>query len=277
MKTKKLFLLLLVMTTMMACSEKENSHIDNANLNAEASKNWQEAELNNSFYLHQKNLSHYSFTSAEISDALSKPNLRNFRFVLGLENDELTIDLVGIDDSGNEIVRVSPTHVFNSDDYSKSIDYMKDSPITYSSQRKQISIVGRHLLEYNDTYKYITAWNNAIESKSIDKLITDSGERFRYYSLEKEVVADMVSKNSVKSIALFLGVNSDNKLTTVFLQKDLNEQIITRDVTSRNGEDGDSYDLTTPCPNLCDDCGCPDGTRVWCWETCPDDSKPKKD
>ena len=127
---------------------------------------------------------------------------------------------------------------------------MKTSPFEYSRARKNTLIIGKHLLSYGATYEYVTQWKEALLSRNIEELITDDGVRFRYYSLEKEVVADMITQDNVESIALFLGLNADKKLTTVFLQKDFSDSLIIND-GFRNGDGGGSFDFSSPCPNVC--------------------------
>jgi hypothetical protein len=254
MKTKKLFLALFTLLTLAACSEQETTPLNAVDVSAVAENTWQESRLSKTFFENQKNVSHYNFSKKDILDALATPDLRNFRFVLGLEYDELRITMVGIDTEGKEIVSLRSAVYLDPGNYSKSIDKLENIPFVYSENRLQTPIVGKHLLPYHDTFTYVTKWKNLLATENIEEAITDGGVRYRYYSLEKEVIADMIASNRVQSIALFLGLNSQNELTTVFLQKDVNDALIlyTNPFVQRDGsEGGDSYDFTNPCPNMC--------------------------
>lgn len=100
-------------------------------------------------------------------------------------------------------------------------------------------------------YEYISKWQGALESGNIHGAIKNKGTRYRYFSLKKEVVAEMIAKTRIDCIALFLGINADNKMTTVFLQKDIFKNLI---LYNKNHpiKSGEAFDFTQPCPDNCD-------------------------
>ncbi len=256
MKTKKLLLALFTLTLLFACSEQEQVPL-NATVITDgiAQRNWQEARLTKTFFENQRNVSHYNYSKKDISDALAIPNITNFRFVLGLQYDELRITMVGVDNEGKEVVSVPSAVYLDPGNYAKAIDELEHSSMTYSANRRKTSVIGKHLLTYSSTFSYISKWKALVESKNIFAAITDNGIRYRYYSLQKEVVADMIASQNVASIALFLGLNTSNELTTVFLQKSSDDELILYNnllLQKEGGNDGNAYDFTNPCPNTCD-------------------------
>ena len=251
MKMKHLCIALLALIAISACSENETPPVQSIEINAVAKQTWQNARFSSAFFENQKNVSHYSFDKKTIQRALEVSSLNHFRFVLGLEGDQIQITMVGINDLGEEIIDINATPYLDPGYYHKSIQSMKTSPFEYSRARKNTPIVGKHLLSYSATYDYVTQWKEALQNRDIEEIITNNGIRFRYYSLEKEVMADMIAQDNVESIALFLGLNADKKLTTVFLQKDFSDSLIIND-GFRNGEGGGSFDFTSPCPDACD-------------------------
>lgn len=252
MKTKKLFVAFFTMIALLACTEEETSPIENLNASTtiDAKRNWQESTLGSSFFETQKTISHYSFSKKDIKLALDNPSLVSFRYVLGLENDQIIISMVGIDASGNELNLIQGKTNLYSQSISNAINGLKNSPFQYQKAQLDKTIVDMHLLNYNATFTYVNNWSNALDSESIEEMITNSGVRYRHYTLEKEVVMDMISNSKVENIALFLGLNSHNELTTVFLTKDKEDNIILNN-GQRNDVGGGSYDFSQPCPNVC--------------------------
>ena len=274
METKHLLVIFFAFILLSSCSENEVTTLEAPSVSFDARSNWQESTLTNTFFENQKETSHYSFDKKEIVDALSIPNLIGFRFVLGLQADELQITMVGINHEGNEVVKISSEIYENSSIYDTPIQALKESPFTYAKSRINAPFVGEHLLSYASVYKYVSKWQNALDSGEIKNVITDKGVRYRYYSLEKEVIANMVAKNNVESIALFLGLNAQNKLTTVFLQKDVSNQLILNNSLLKNSENGEAFDFSEPCPNTCGTCKCANGVVQPCGKACADGSKP---
>lgn len=277
MKMKKSLITLFTFTLLFACSEQEQTPLNATALtDGIAERNWQESNLTKTFFENQKNVSHYNFNKKDISNALAISNVTSFRFVLGLQYDELRIIMVGIDNEGKEVVSVPSAVYLDPGNYAKAIDLLEHSSMTYSADRKKTSVVGKHLLTYSNAFSYISKWKALLDNKDIFAAITNSGIRYRYYSLEKEVVADMIAPQNVASIGLFLGLNAENELTTVFLQKDNSDLLILNSnlSSSRDINDGDVFDFTSPCPDWCGKCKCADGTIIDCGRECADESTP---
>lgn len=257
MKTKTLLPILFTAIAFIACINDPLKVIED-DFTTNIQKNWNDKELDITFYNNQSVLSHYHINTDELHNILQNESVIKFRFILGLnENQELEIEIAGIDDNGKIIS--SFTSIKNTSSYYKaSIDSLNNSSYKYINASNSST----HLLPYKTAYEYINKWEKAIQQKQIESLISYEGKRIRYFSLPKQIVSDMTASSNVSAIALFLGVNEKEKLTTVFIQKTYNGNLLLKKEhhffgpTTNGNEDDDNegniYDFTEPCPSLCD-------------------------
>ncbi len=255
MKTKTFLPFVLFVTICLACVTDQftNTLI---NSEVELQKNWKTAELTSSFYNNQIVLSHYQIDAKKLRDITLSPLVTNFRFTLELnQNQELQIEVAGVDQKG--VILSSFSSIINTDSNTKnSIDQLQFSTYIYDINPLDLSLTDKHLLSYKSAYTYINNWEKSIQNQQIKSLITYNGERIRYFSMPKEVVKAMVSPQKVTSIALFLGLNGTNKLTTVFIQKNSAGSLILNTAYNKSGiypedNEGDIYDFSKPCPTFC--------------------------
>lgn len=255
MKKKVIILATAIFAIAYACTSETANTTATPEPVTLASTKWQETPLTQDFFKHQKSLSHYSFNTADLQTILSTENIHKFKFELGLKNNKLQITAIGVDAKGNVLGKSIADEQTTENTYKKSINNLAKNTYQYTLARKSKAVVGKHLLSYKSTYSYITKWQNALKEENIENLISYNGERIRYFSLEKEVIAEMVAKKGANKVALFLGLNANNKLTTVFMLKNNNTLQLKK---SSVEEGGYVYDFTTPCPHVCDD-ESPDG------------------
>ncbi len=254
MKPKKILLPIFLLVSFIACTHEENNFTESLETSTFSQKNWQDNRFSATFFTRQKTISHYGFEKKDILNSLSKTSLKKYRFVIGYANNHISITLVGIDTYGKEIISLPASIYNNNQEYETALYQIKNSTFSYSKSSLETPIIGQHLLPYKSVYSYILKWKNLLTTEDIEDAITDNGIRYRYYTLQKEVVADMITSNKVNSIALFLGLNAHNELTTVFLQKDKNDELILlkNNQFQKNNKEGNAYDFTSPCPNTCD-------------------------
>lgn len=259
MKTKTVLPILFTAIAFIACMNDQFTEIENDFLPSTIQKNWNETELSTTFYNNQSVLSHHHIDAEKLRNILQYKSVIKFRFILGLnKNQELEIEIAGIDQNGK--VLTSFASITNTNNFLKtSINSLQYSTYRYSNTSGPTT----HLLPYRTAYAYINKWEEAIQQKKqIEDLISYDGKRIRYFSLPKQVVLDMTASTNVNAVALFLGINIKNKLTTVFIQKTHQGNLLlkkenhylgsTTNGNEDNGE-GNIYDFTEPCPNLCDD------------------------
>ena len=267
MKTLHFILTICALITFGACSKQESNDNETLGISLEAKKDWQTSELNAAFFENQQKISHYNFDKNTIQQALQNTEVKNFRFVLGLKNDQIEVSMIAVDNQGTTIAAMASTTFSNSRKYQSAINGLKNNAFTYSKSRLTTPVVRPHLLSYQATFNYVDQWNKALASQDIENMISYSGVRYRHYSIEQEVIRDMISSENVESIALFWGLNINNELTTVLFKKDSNDSLIlnaninnsSHHVESTNQEEeeeeeeeGEVLDFTLPCPFVCD-------------------------
>ncbi len=257
MKTTKLVPILLTAILFIACINDQFSETEN-NLPT-LQKNWNQTELTTAFYNNQSMLSHHHIDAEKLRSICLQKDVVKFRFTLGLNlNQELAIDIAGISQKGRIVSSFSS--VLNTENaLENSINELQYSRYSYNEPSNATT----HLLPYKTAYTYINTWENAVQKKQIENLITYEGERLRYYSLPKQIVEDMISSKNVGAIALFLGINTNNKLTPVFIQKAYNGSLLLKKANSYLGKtnnegdpdpnEGNIYDFTESCPDMCDE------------------------
>jgi hypothetical protein len=257
MKTKTLLPILFTTIAFITCTNDPLKVIED-DFTTSIQKNWNDKELDVTFYNNQAILSHYHISADKLRSIIQNESVIKFRFILGLnENQELNIEIAGVDDNGK--ITSSFTSTKNTNPFFKaSIDSLNYSTYKYTN----VSNSNTHLLPYKTAYRYINKWEKAIQQKQIETLISYEGKRIRYFSLPKQIVNDMTASSNVNAIALFLGVNDKEKLTTVFIQKTHDGNLLLKKeqrflgaTTNENEDDnneGNIYDFTKPCPSLCD-------------------------
>jgi hypothetical protein len=256
MKTKTFLPFVLFVTIFLACVTDQLTDTQ-INSEAELQENWKTTELTGAFYNNQIILSHYQIDAEKLRDITLNTLVTKFRFTLELnQNQELQIEVAGVDQKG--VILNSFSTIINTDSNIKnSIDQLQSNNYTYDINPLDLSLSDKHLLPYKSAYTYINNWGKSIQHQQIESLITYNGERIRYFSMPKEVVKAMVSPQKVTSIALFLGLNNNKKLTTVFIQKNSVSSLLLNTTYNKSGiypddNEGDIYDFTDPCPDLCD-------------------------
>ncbi len=261
MKTTKLVPVLLTAILFIACINDQFS--DTENQLPTLQKNWNQTELTSAFYNNQSLLSHHHIDAEKLRSISQQKGVIKFRFTLGLNlNQELEINIAGVGQKGSIVSSFSS--VLNTENnLENSINNLQYSSYTYRAPSNATT----HLLPYKTAYTYITTWEKALSKKQVETLITYEGERIRYYSLPKQIVEDMVASKNVHAIALFLGINSNNKLTPVFIQKTKNGSLLLKNdnyyfrTLNNDGNtdpvpdstEGNIYDFTEGCPDMCDE------------------------
>ncbi len=251
MKTKQLLLALFALIVVAACTEQDGELPGTSPVNniVDIKRNWQNSLLDNDFFDQQAKVSHYNFEKRDIRNALRIRNVAAFRFVLGLVENELQVVMVGVDNKGKEILKIF-SNPYKGNAYREVIRSLKESSFTYERERIEHPVIGSHLLSYSKVYEYLHRWETALPTKNIEEMISDEGIRYRYFTMKRELMMEMISKTQVSCIALFFGLNDRSELTTVFLQKDgLNQLILQNDKYPLKS--GEAVDFIKPCPTDC--------------------------
>ena len=175
---------------------------------------------------------------------VNTPNVEEVRFVLGYEGNTIQIDAAGVDKSGKKLGSVESTVLKDINVQNNLVELKK---LTVNTTKKRSLLLNEHILVPSYAFAWIDAWQEKLSSVSdLDEVLSYEGTRFRYYSLEADVVKEMTSKKS-ENVGLFLGLNPKGKVTTILINLDKNNGIKKASLTSK-GDADDVYDGSRPVP-----------------------------
>ncbi|CAD0005646.1 MULTISPECIES: hypothetical protein [Flavobacterium] len=238
MKKIKVHIVFTIMVFMFSC-QKESTQDDAISATTLQKESWLTAKLDAKFASSQKQVAAYLFSTEEMKALVETPNIEEVHFVLGYADNTIRIEVIGVDKSGDDLGSVKSTIL-------KELNLTKLNELSISKTNKRTSLLTKHLLLPKDASVWIEAWQKKLNTVSdLDEITSYEGNRFRYFSLESEIIEAMVAKNN-KNIGVFLGLNSKGKVTTILIGLDQNNVIKTTTLTSKEAED--VYDGTRPCP-----------------------------
>ncbi len=228
---------------MVAC-QKDNSQEEVNAINKTQKENWLTANLDTEFASSQKQVTAYLFPTEELDKLVSNTDVEEVRFVLGYADNTIQIEVTGVDKSGKKLGSVESTVL---KDISVQNNLVELKKLTANTTKKRSLLLNEHILVPSYAFTWIDAWQEKLSSVSdLDEVLSYEGTRFRYYSLEADVVKEMTSKKSA-NVGLFLGLNPKGKVTTILINLDKNNGIKKASLTSKNDVD-DVYDGTRPVP-----------------------------
>lgn len=244
---KKAVLYFSIISTIFLAGCQKETQQEEVNLSSVAPRSqWLNSNLDSRFSESQQLTTCYLFKPEDLSELISAENLYEVRFVLGYANKAIQINAVGVDALGNELKSVS-SNVFFDETFVQKLMQLKFSP---DNKNTDNGVVYEHLLSPKKAFDYIEDWNKKlILGSELDEVTSYNGLRIHHFSLDKEVVLDMVMMNRAANIALFLGLNDKGKMTTVFMGLDGENNLILPSPGAREDDlSGKIYDFTRPCP-----------------------------
>ncbi|PXY42911.1 hypothetical protein [Flavobacterium hydrophilum] len=242
MKKIKILGFYILMIVNLSC-QKENSQEDVTPVLVSQKENWLSVNLDAKFKISQKQVAAYLLPTNEMKLLIEKPNIAEVHFVLGFADNTIQIEVAGVDGSGAELGTVKSGILKESNFRTELTNLNKLSLIVTN---KRTSLLNSHLVAPGDAFTWIKEWQKKLNDPSdLEEVISYQGSRFRYFSLEVEVVKAMLYKDNV-NIGVFLGLNPKGKVTTILIGLDENNNIKKTSITSKEAED--IYDGTRPCP-----------------------------
>lgn len=197
----------------------------------------------------QQQVTGYLLNTSNLKELLDFQDVDLVRFAVSFDNNEIKFNAIGVDYFGKELITVEGFPYIDStfDDNLKILDTSK-SNISSSN-----SIVDRHILNSKTAYNYINNWQNELSlGTNLQSLTTYNNVPFKYFSLRKEVVQDLLNIQNISNVGLFIGVNPDNKMTTVLAAMDRDKKFIIPTVSGNFSTlTGAIYDFTTACQPDC--------------------------
>lgn len=242
MKKIKIFGLYILMVGILSC-QKDNSQEDVTPVVVSQNENWLSANLDAKFASSQKQVAAYLLPTKQMKLLIEKPNIAEVHFVLGFIDNTIQIEVTGVDESGTELGTVK-SEILRESHFRTELTNL--NKLSVSLTNKRTSLLNSHLLSPADAFTWIKKWQEKLNGISdIEDVTSYKGSRFRYFSLEVEVVKAMLYRDNV-NIGVFLGLNPKGKITTILIGLDENNDIKKTSITSKNAED--IFDGTRPCP-----------------------------
>lgn len=274
---KTLFTLLAMGFMICSCSDeiKETFQVEEKiAVTARIQKaNWFDTKLTETIVNNQKRISHYEFDVEALQELVTTEDVTYVWFDLGLNKEnQITFTATGELRETGEIKAQVPSKIIKEDTYKADLSIFHSVGNVPLGDSKGSS----HVLENTDAYEYITSMKKAYDT--FEATLDQEGQRVERFGLDVVVVKRMLATGNIHSLALFLGQNKKQKMTTVFIGKGKKGNLLINNSTDIS-KAGRAFDFTDPCPNTCGVCVCTDGTEIWCGKKCPDgsDPKPKED
>lgn len=239
-KIKKIgFYVLIVLA--LSCQRENNQEDPPASVLE--NKDWLSAKLDAKFASSQKEVVAYLFPVSEMKLLMERPNITQVHFKLGFVDNIIQMQIAGVDESDHELGIVKSS-ILKESIFRNELANLK--ALSVSATKKRTELLNSHLLSSGDAFIWISEWQKKLNNISeLDEVTSYKGNRFRYFSLEAEVVKAMLH-NGNSSIGVFLGINPKGKVTTILIGLDKNNHVKKTSVTSEETED--IYDGTRPCP-----------------------------
>jgi hypothetical protein len=247
MKNKTSLLSTLTVLLLMFSCQKENSTENESLVSTAEQQNWQTAKLDAKFADSQKQVTAYLFPTNEMSKLVETPNVVNVQFVLGYSDSTLQIKVIGVDNSGNELASVDSQILIEA----SYTDKLAALNVSKNKANKEIDLLNEHLLLPKEAFDGIKAWQEKLNTVSdLDEVLSYEGKRFKHYSLEAAIVADLLKNKNTANIGLFLGLNPIGKVTTILIGLDKNNSIRKGSFLTGKAEEEpeDVYDGARPSP-----------------------------
>ncbi|WP_125723409.1 hypothetical protein [Flavobacterium ustbae] len=244
MNQKKVLITLAAAIFAFSC-QRDNSQEDASAAVKTEQENWLDADLNAKFANSQQQVSAYLFSSAELKTLVADQNVTFVRFVLGYDENTIQLTISGVDKDRNEFGFVD-SKILKDSNLDAQLSVLDNSSV---STQKSSAVLNAHLMDPSVAYDGITSWKNKLKTVSdLDKVTSYEDDRFHYYTLEVEVVKELLEKASNKNIGVFLGLNPEGKVTTYLIGMDKNNRIVSSSLTSKTADAGDVYDGARPSP-----------------------------
>ncbi|MFB9077023.1 hypothetical protein ACFFLS_03750 [Flavobacterium procerum] len=245
MNQKKLLITIAVALFAFSC-QKDNSQENASTATRTEQENWLDADLNAKFATSQQQVSAYLFSSAELKTLAADQDVAFVRFVLGYDENTIQLHISGVDKDGNELAAVD-SKILKDPNLDAQLSSLNTSA---SVTKKSSALLNAHIMNPSVAYDGITSWKNKLKTVSdLDEVTSYENDRFHYYTLEVEIIKDLLEKASTQNVGVFLGLNPEGKVTTYLIGLDKNNSIQGSSLTGKTAGGVDIvYDGSRPSP-----------------------------
>ena len=233
--------------TIVSCEKPSKTAVeDYAVLRAD----WINAKLDGEFAKSQQKVSAYLFKPEHLQDIANNSNATSIRLVMSYQESQILFNAVAVDKNGKEL-KSCASEMLKDDSFGNKLLILKNSQSTITSANKLLS---DHILNANTSYEYIQKWKKELKiANNLNELTSYDGNRIHHFSIDLMVIKDLLNIQQISKMGLTIGINPENKITTVLYALDGNNSvIIPTAVGNFETSGGVIYDFTRPCPKACD-------------------------
>ena len=263
MKKDVFFMLVASMLLIYSCSDDNESNSttpETANLEIQNTgeipsialekEQWKSVTISNEIVTRQQGISHYEFDIVALQTLIDTKDVNYIWFDVGLTRDNLMTFTATAENKFEEIVGQVTSQAITQQKSKTDFSILNQ----VKSVEPEIAPLETHILPNQFAYEYLTSMDKAYSN--FEQLLLHDGERVERFGLNPVIVQRMLNTKGINTLALFLGQNYNDKLTTVFIAKDKGGNLLIDDSDDVNTS-GKAFDFTQPCPNFCDpDSGC---------------------
>ncbi|WP_044401916.1 hypothetical protein [Lacinutrix sp. Hel_I_90] len=206
---------------------------------------WQSADLKTLFSNAEQKMYSYTFDKEVLQQLINNEETAFFRFFLGVQNNTLEIYCSGLT---KERQTVDALQKGEQQVCSFNLKEETNSKSAFDITSVKSAAVRKHILDKSAATDYLKNWEVAInDSATLEDKVSYDGTRIKHFTIGQEAIAYLINNDNVASVALVLGLNKENKMTTVFYGKNRAGALL-----SSKTDDSPVLDFTAPCPTTCD-------------------------
>jgi len=231
----------------------ETTQIAETSQLARQAAQWKITPITKKLIENQRAISHYQFNVNELKGLIDNSNLNYVWFDLGINtNNQITFTATGEDVNDAIVGQVASKIV-------AAKAYQADFSVFNTVADVSFGDKFNHILKNKDAYQYVTAMKAAYNN--FEATLDQEGQRVERFGLDAMVVKRMLMTKNIHTLSLFLGQNNKQKMTTVFIGMDTNNNLLI-DASTDISTAGKAFDFTQPCPSTCD------GPCTYCEQFC---------
>jgi hypothetical protein len=217
---------------------------------------WKTATLTNEIITNQQNISHYGFDILQLEKLIAQEEVNYIWFDLGLNTkNQITFTATGVNSNEITIDQVT-SKIISTGKNKTNINVLQQVKGVETGYTKKET----HILRNEEAYNYITSMNKA--SNNFKKGLTSKGLRVESIGFDAVVIDRILNTKGAKSIALFLGQNKKQEITTVLIAKDSDGNLLINNssdiqTSGRAFDDGHRRPPSPSCGGCADYCEWP--------------------
>jgi len=204
---------------------------------------WKTTPITQELIENQRAISHYQFDVNELKTLIDNSAVNYVWFDLGVNNkNQITFTATG-EDTNEVVIAQVKSKIITTKNYQADFSIFNTVAEVYFGEKFN------HILPNKDAYEYVTSMKAAYNN--FEAVLDQEGQRVERFGLDAMVVKRMLLTQNINRLGLFLGKNKKQKMTTVFIGMDANNNLLI-DANTDISTGGKAFDFTHPCPTTCD-------------------------